>query len=773
MSAAIFLFAFRPVCAFSCLQQLPKIDPVEKLYVHTDKNFYIAGEILWFKIYDINAGNLPFSFSSVAYVDVIDNNHNRIMQARVKLTNATGNGSIYIPLSVTNGNYKFRVYTSWMKNFSPDYYFEKQLTIVNSLKASPAVPDTEANYDVKFFPEGGNLVQGLTSRVAFKVTGRDGRGADFRGALINKHNDTIVKFGPIKFGMGSFSLKPVDGDSYRAVINIANSKPIIKSLPEINNSGFVMQVAANQTGDYHVTIRSNLVSQSGPLYLVVHNNLRTKATETKTIENGTADFTIDKDKLDDGINIVTVFDNNKQPVCERLIFKYPSKKLLITAKSNQSVYGTRKKVEINISTKDQANLSLAVYKLDSLQKPSNEGIFSYLWLRSELKGYIESPDYYFGDNSTDTKEALDNLLLTQGWRRFVATNVSASTKNVDYEFLPEYNCQLITGELKSGTNKIAKDGITGYLSIPGKRVQLFTAQSDSTGRFLFKTKPIYGVGELITQTNYSTADSIYKIEIVNPFSDKYSSGLLTPLKLKKETEFDLKAHSLDMQVQNLYTPEKERIFIEPYTDTTAFYGAANKVYALDDYTRFPSMEEVLREYVSEVNVSKTHGNFHLRVINEDNYLKEKPLTLLDGVPIFNDDKMVGLDPLKIQKLEVVNNRYYYGATISEGIVSLTSYKGNLAGVEIDPHALVFDYEGLSLQREFYSPVYDNEQQINSRIADFRNLLYWSPNITTNASGDNTLTFYTSNQQGKYIGVVEGITDDGEAGSRYFTFEVKR
>jgi hypothetical protein len=160
------------------------------------------------------------------------------------------------------------------------------------------------------------------------------------------------------------------------------------------------------------------------------------------------------------------------------------------------------------------------------------------------------------------------------------------------------------------------------------------------------------------------------------------------------------------------------------------------------------------------------------VLNEEGFLDGDPLVLLDDVPVFNIDKVIGIDPLKVKKLEVIRDRYYYGPSVQEGILSYTTYKGDLGGAEMDPHAVVLDYEGLQLQREFYSPVYDTDMAAKSRVPDFRNLLYWQPNVNTNPGRKSQLSFYTSDQTGKYVGLVQGITPDGDAGSQYFSFEVK-
>ncbi|MEO6979306.1 MAG: MG2 domain-containing protein, partial [Mucilaginibacter sp.] len=144
----------------------------EKIFVHTDKSTYLPGEILWFKIFCVDGnGHKPLNLSKVVYVEILDNNQSPITQAKIAMKNGIGDGSLYIPVSVANGTYKFRAYTSWMKNFSPDYYFEKKITLVNPLRSPDSSPakETAAAFDIQFFPEGGNLVRGQASKVGFKA----------------------------------------------------------------------------------------------------------------------------------------------------------------------------------------------------------------------------------------------------------------------------------------------------------------------------------------------------------------------------------------------------------------------------------------------------------------------------------------------------------------------------------------------------------------------------------------------------------------------------
>jgi hypothetical protein len=743
----------------------------EKVFVHTDKTTYLPGEILWFKIYCVDASTLkPLDLSKVVYVDILDNSQNPLVQAKVAIKNGSGSGSLYIPVTVNNGNYKLRAYTNWMKNFSPAFYFEKTITLINPLKSPDAVTPVAATYTVQFFPEGGHLVSGITSKVAFKAISQNGKSIDITGAVIDQHLDTIARFSSLKFGMGSFSFTPTSGNTYKATIKVGNSRPTLQDMPEISTRGYVMNLTDDRNGQLDIKVNS---TADGEVYLFAHTGKEVKLAQSATISQGKTTFTVNTQSLGYGITHFTVFNSSKQPVCERLYFKRPTQKLFINAAADQQQYDLRKKVNISVEAKDQAgkaldaDLSMAVYRVDSLQNIDQTDIFSYLWLRADLKGNIEDADYYFKNTNSETDKALDNLLLTQGWSRFNWADM-LQNKRTAFNFLPEYYGHIITGKVISTITNAPAKGVITYLGVPGKRVQVYVSQSDSLGRLLFLTKQFYGPNEVIAQANLNI-DSTYRIDIATPFSDQYSQTETPKFELTNTVLNNLQQHSLGIQALNIYTGNRIKLFTEPIVDSSAFYGKPAKTYKLDDFTRFTTMEEDLREYVSEDNIVRTKGHFHIKVLsNNIGFLDGDPLVIVDGIPVFNIDKVFTVDPLKVRKLEVINKRFFYGPTDNEGIFSFTTYKGDLGGVDLDPHAVVLDYEGLQLQREFYSPVYDSPAQVASRLPDFRNVLYWQPNV----NGKDAVSFYTSDQPGHYVGVVQGITSNGDASSKYFMFDVK-
>ena len=144
---------------------------------------------------------------------------------------------------------------------------------------------------------------------------------------------------------------------------------------------------------------------------------------------------------------------------------------------------------------------------------------------------------------------------------------------------------------------------------------------------------------------------------------------------------------------------------------------------------------------------------------------------VNGVPVFDPNKLIKYDPLKVKKIDIVKRKYFYGPLIFNGIVNFTTYSPDPSMLaELDP--VIMEYEGLQYQREFYSPVYETQEEISSRLPDFRNVLYWSPGVQTDAQGKTEIDCFTSDLKGKFIIVLQGMSTDGRAGEKSISFEVR-
>ncbi len=750
----------------------------EQLYAHTDKNFYITGELLWFKIYAVDAiFHKPIDLSKVAYVELLDTANKPVVQAKVALKNGDGNGSLYLPVSIASGSYKLRAYTNWMKNFDAAAFFEKNITVVNVQKLTVANRKAAAyKYEVQFFPEGGNLVNGLQSKVAFKVSNQRGKGIAFGGALID-NGDTLLSFKPEQTGIGSFNFMPVQGHTYKAWIQPEEGNKMLIDLPSAVEDGYVMHVKEDVDSNVSISIQSNIGS-AGEVYVVVQAGEKVSAAKKAALQKGKAAVVIPLSALPDGISAITVFDERAYPVCERLYFKQPQQKLQLSLNSDQPVYGVRKKVTVTIhtnddkSSNDSTNMSMAVYRVDSLQSLDNTTIDAYLLLTSGLHGTVEDPAYYLkGDKNA--KAAVDNLLLVNGWRKF-RSQPSLPDAAPLLRFAPEYNGHIITGKVVNLRTGQPQPNIPAYLSVPGTRTQFYPSASDSSGLVKFETNNFFGSSRIVVQTN-EQLDSGYSINIDDPFSHAFSATALPAFTLPESAPNTLLEHSISMQVERIYTGDKINRFNALPADTAAFYLHADKKYKLDDFTRFTTLEEVLREYVELVNVTKREGRYHFPVYDfaGKKMFDSDPLVLIDGVPVFNLNRFITYDPLKINRLEVVNKRYFLGSAVFDGILNWQTYNGDLADFDLDPRAVILDYEGLQLQREFYSPRYETEAAAEGHLPDFRNVLYWSPAIRTAGGKEEQYSFYTSDLPGRYVAVLQGITLSGLCGSAMLTFEVKK
>lgn len=738
----------------------------EKIFVHTDKSFYVSGETMWFKIYVLQE-HKPSAMSKVAYVDLIDYDGRLIQQAKIGIKEGEGNGSFLIPGTINTAKVRLMAYTSWMKNFGVASFFQKDISLVNTFRSPDwSSIEKKAAYSIQFFPEGGALVNGIQSTVAFKAIDGYGKSVSCHGAILNGRQDTVAYFETQHFGMGSFAFTPQSGNSYQVKIFDLPQGSTEVNFPDIKNSGMVMHLVDADSS--HLTIKVTTTDKnSSQVYLIAHTANKVEQALQQDTRGGEAIFNISVGKLHPGISQLTLFNADRQPMCERLVFKRPPPPLALQVYTDKKEYSSREKVSLSLSAGNnkipsQASISLAAYRIDSLQPADLGDIYSYFWLQSDLKGTIDSPAYYFENPDTSHNKALDNLLLTQGWRKFEWKQGSGNQAPY-FSILPEYEGQIISGRVISKSSLKAAPGIKTFLSIPGERFHFSTAVSDDSGWVHFVVKDAFGQGEMVVTTENNNS---YAVEIHTPARNE-SKGRAPYLNLPQSLSDQLLIHSMASQVEHAFGHDTLGLLLLPAkADTGRFYGHPDKSFLLDDYTRFPSMEEVIREFVTDVRVRKENGTLRLEVMNRpyQTYFNSAPLVLLDGVPIFDMNKIIAFDPLKVKSIDVVAHKYVYENIIANGIVSFSTYQGDLADYELDPGAIVLEYQGLQLQRDFYQPRYDTRDQKQTKSPDNRNVLFWSPQIKVNNTGSGSISFYTSDIPGTYVIMAEGITRNGQAGS---------
>ncbi|AYA35747.1 hypothetical protein D3Y59_00960 [Hymenobacter oligotrophus] len=774
--------AAAPVSIKQAFENYSKLDAHEKLFLHLDRTTYLGGDMMWFKVYAAEGTRQrPLPLSRVAYVEVLNGRQRPVLQAKIELKQAAGHGSFQLPATLPAGRYTVRAYTNWMKNFGPEYFFRSTVTVLNTFAAAlPADTVKATPPDAQFFPEGGSLVKGLPSKVGFKVTDQAGRGLAAEGVLLDKQGKQVARFATLRHGMGQFVFTPAEaGTGYTAVLKLANDQTLTRALPAVYEQGYVLSVAPAGPGQLGLSVAANGPAAAEELYVLGHAGQHAFLAQSLRLANGQAQLVLDKAALPEGVLHFTVFNAQRQPVCERLYFRRPNSRLVIEATPDKPQYATRDKVSLRLATANgagqpaAAGLSMAVYRLDSLAAPESAAdIRSYLWLTSALRGHIENPGYYLQAPEPEAEVAADNLMLTQGWRRFRWETLLAGTPPA-LPHAPELNGHQISARLLNKATGAPMAGIPAYLAAPSRVVRLYNGISNPEGLVRFEARELYGPKNLVLQTNFRQ-DSTARFELLSPFAAEHAEQPLAPLRLTEQNRAELTQRHLQVQAQNAYFRKVLGAYAQSLTDSLAFYGRPDERYRLDDFTRFKVMEEVMREYVPGVVVRIRKGQFYFMVVDNGNrtIFTDEPMVLVDGVPFFNTDRVMKIDPLKVQRLDVVTRGYLHGPLTYPGLVSYTSYRGDMAGAQPDARALVQAYEGLQWEREFYAPRYETESQKQSRLPDLRHLLYWNPNIATTAGLPQQPSFYTGDEPGRYLVVVQGLSATGLAGSSSFTFEVK-
>jgi hypothetical protein len=427
-----------------------------------------------------------------------------------------------------------------------------------------------------------------------------------------------------------------------------------------------------------------------------------------------------------------------------------------------------------LNIKERSNLSMSVFLIDSIQAPNElQDIESYLLLTTTLNGLVQSPSIYFDTTiitNIDRLVAIDNLMLTQGWSSYNWENVLGQQTPILY--LPEIEGPIIHANIFNKNNNLPAKQVLTYFTVPGDPFYFASSKSNDNGELLFNLKSDLGANEGIIQAQPKSG-SAYKISIVEPYESRFSQRYKIPFLISKQYKSDLLKRSIASQVENIY----EKVADDYQTkldlpDTLAFFGKPSSTYYLDAYTRFTSMEELTQEYVKEVKLRKKGNDYSVVLWNNkyNIFNQSAPFMMIDGVPIFNTNKLINFDPLKIKKIDILTQSNLTGSMFNNGVINYTTYNGDLANFPIDENALVMEYIGAQATKQFYSPSYPTIQSKNSSMPDLRTVLHWEPNIDVNNMEEKQISFYSADIRGKYAIVVQGLSYDGLLGSsiKYIT-----
>lgn len=416
--------------------------PRELVYTHLNKSTYIKGEDIGFTAYVLDKSSRRFSNLTKNLYCVITDKNNKIIKSKlIKVDKGISNGLFSIDSLFTSGDYIFKAYTNWMQNFNEKNFFVQTIRIIDpdvETKIKPRA--TGVKVDAQILPEGGHLIVNIKNTIGIVL--KDGLGFGIPKVecqLVDGESNFIAKFKVNELGIGRFSFTPELNKNYHIKLTYLN-KPYTFQIVKADRQGIA--VSLNQRANIvSISFRTNSVTlpliKEKHFKLVLHNGKELSITDVIFNNELEIHKLFNLESLFSGMNIFTLFDDNNNPILERLFFNHKGVRFvksdsLIVKRELDSLL-----IKLNyksINSNKFNNLSISILPINTNSYLHNHNIASYVLLQPYIKGYIENAQYYFTQIDRKKIYELDNLLLTQGWSSYNWKNIFNNPTNSYFAF---------------------------------------------------------------------------------------------------------------------------------------------------------------------------------------------------------------------------------------------------------------------------------------------------------------------------------------------------
>lgn len=495
--------------------------PREKVSLHLDNASYYLGDTIWFKAYVVTAEqNLPTTISKPLYVELLDQLGNVVERQIIQLTDGEGTGQIILNNTFFTGYYEMRAYTKWMLAFDNPSCFSRVLPVYRKRLSDEETPrsiatyrmdasmkqrpkDKEKKFTVRFFPEGGQLVKGISSIVAFEATSRDKGAADVEGTVVLPSGEELAHIRSLHDGMGYFEYKPEEKAGVAKIDYEGSTYQF--DLPEALPQGYVLRID-NRREMLDITVARSSQAMKDTLAVFVSSQGRPYKCMTLDFEDElNCQFRISTKELPPGVQQISLVNLKGETLCERFCYVMPRSSMLLACKTDHALYRPFEPVTCRIKVRDhlnrpvQANLSVSIRNgVESDFREYDHSIYTDLLLVSDLKGYIHQPGFYFENQSAERFKMLDVLLLVRGWRKYDLSRLIGKRPFLP-RYLPETSLTLY-GQVESYFGKALRNvGV----SILARRDSVSIAgmtKTDSLGYFSAPVDGFSGSMDALIQT---------------------------------------------------------------------------------------------------------------------------------------------------------------------------------------------------------------------------------------------------------------------------------
>jgi len=649
--------------------------------------------------------------------------------------------------------------------------------------------------DVQFFPEGGDLISGIAKKVAFKAINSNGKSLKVKGKIIDSKKKEVVTFEDLGMGMGNFSLNPILGESYKAIVSFENGQEMTFDLPEVVENKINLVASAPEAEFLNVGLVTNdkyfNTIQNKPYYVFGQLNGHLIYAAQVSVKSNSVSVRIPLTELPNGIMQVTLLTPDGTPVSERLVYVQPQKLIDIQVATDKPKYSRKELVSMKLNLDNHvdslpANFSVSV--IDQAKVPFDDdqdnGIISNMLITSDIKGFVENPNYYFNSENENRLAALDALLLTQGFRRFDYKDLTQG-KLPQVKFMPEQGIS-ISGVLRENTGRAQPNGGL-LLSIPGAAIKK-DAYTDNQGRFVFEN--LVFQDSLKATVNARGNDNFRNLVITMDQTFFPDVDQNNPYKASSLSNID---KNLEAYLDNSKKEFRRSNLIEEVVVT----ASAEKKQTSKDFSALSglSMPEhrVDGSRLSGCNVLSMCLNTMLTGITFDVNTQKYYITrnynqgsrvpvqfFLNGMPI-DEPSINAIQVAEIEAIEIfmrddlgtVKNIYQ-----NDGVVSIITKKEKkqprMTTAQIEamlPKSNVIDLFPLGYvkERTFYMPKYETPESKN--VNDYRTTVYWNPDVQVSGKDEVELKFYNADGAGQYKVIIEGNDLQGNVGRKVYYYEV--
>lgn len=769
----------------SALNVLATRHPSEKIYIHYDKDYYVAGETIWFKAYLYSEGK-PGGSSTNLYLQFINSKGQVIFNQQYPALGAVAKGSIAIPDSLTQGNYYIRAFTAGMLNYDEAFIYTKNIFVFKG-SATASGPMEAQNVSLQFFPESGNLVDGILTVVGFKATDQWGTPVDVNGMIKTEDGTTIASFKTYHDGIGKVQFKAQSEKKYIAEVETA-SGPRTYPLPAVQPSGVNIKISDEKGGKKFQLNRSekNKAQLENLLLVAEINNHIVYENEIAFEEYPSVIGHLLTDSLPSGILHFTVFNQDGMPLAERLSF-VDNGEYRGTAEIGITKASAEKRAEntfeINFPIAIQRSCSVAVIDLPGTGFRDHDNIWSRFLLTSDLKGYIYDPSWYFQDQNDSTKLALDNLMLTHGWSRFNWTKIL----NGQFPEKKHSDAGLIslTGSVKDERTKepVAGGKLNILLEAEDSTSQTYEVNVDAKGGFKMDSLLFLGKTDLFyayTASNNKQKpalavvdeDPMRKIVSVIPKDIAKNNIERTAAVFQNKKEIDTRYQYVRSRMEE--EKELERVTVQAKSNKKPFDVVNEKytsgVFRSPGKVNLDNINEPANDKSQNV-VDYLKNNIQQLELQGGQFVNRKNFSLMTGqkwaVGIFLNEAPSDISmirTLRVQDVALV--KFYEAGFIGVGSGSpggaISVYTKEKFKEDVKPDKLnYFEYQGYTITKEFYKPDYSGADAKHTAL-DNRTTLYWNPDVYTDSETKSVkLNFFNNDFSKKYKIILEGFDAGGK------------